>query len=231
MLFYHAWRKTNFKSDWLLKTDAQGHIISSWCKASKDNTKTAHCLICHKTFRCDNQGLQQVLQHAKTQLHVKLAGSIISGQQLVLTSGPSSNNSTSTAATSQENVQQLKSTGNLSCFSYKDETLRADLIWSLKVVSSHYSYASCDNIKDTLHAMFPGKIPDDFSMSSSKVSYMVSEATGPHFKKIVVDDVLNSQSTYTIHYDETTNAQIQKQLDIKIRFWSVVQGKVRVQVV
>ena len=159
---------------------------------------------------------------------MKLAGSIISGQQLVLTSGPSSNNSTSTAATSQENVQQLQSTGNLSCFSYKDETLRAELIWSLKVVSSHYSLASFDNIKDALNAMFPGKIPDDFSMSSSKVLYMVSEATGPHFKKIVVDDVLNSQSTYTIHYDETTNAQIQKQLDIKIRFWSVVQGKVRV---
>ena len=221
--------KTNFKSDWLLKTDAQGNKISSWCKPVKDNTKTAHCFICNKTFRCDNQGLQQVLQHAKTQLHVKLAGSIICGQQLVFTSGPPNNNSTSTAATSQEtDVQQLKSTGNLTCFSYKDESLRAELIWSLKVVSSHYSYASCDNIKDTLHAMFPGKIPDDFSMSSSKVSYMVSEATGPHFKKIVVDDVLNSQSMYTIHYDETTNAQIQKQLDIKIRFWSVAQGKVQV---
>ena len=24
--------KTNFKSDWLLKTDAQGNKISSWCK-------------------------------------------------------------------------------------------------------------------------------------------------------------------------------------------------------
>ena len=31
---------------------------------------------------------------------------------------------------------------------------------------------------------------------------------------------------YTVHYDETTNAQTQKQLDIKVRFWSPAQGKV-----
>ena len=74
--------------------------------------------------------------------------------------------------------------------------------------------------------MFPGKIPDAFSMSSSKVSYLISEATGPYFKRIVVDDILNSQSRYTVHYDETTNAQTQKQLDIKVRFWCPAQGKV-----
>ena len=45
-------------------------------------------------------------------------------------------------------------------------------------------------------------------MSSSKVSYLVSEATGPYFKQVVADDVKNSGSPFTIQYDETTNAQI-----------------------
>ena len=31
---------------------------------------------------------------------------------------------------------------------------------------------------------------------------------------------------YTVHYDETTNAQTQKQIDIKVRFWSPARGKV-----
>ena len=95
----------------------------------------------------------------------------------------------------------------------------------MKVVGSHYSYASCDNITETLDAMFPGKIPNNFTMSSSKVSYLVSEATGPYFKKIVADDVKNSGSPFTLQYDETTNTRVNKQLVIKIRYWSSAQSK------
>ena len=64
-------------------------------------------------------------------------------------------------------------------------------------------------------------------MSSSKVSYLVLEATGPYFKQVVADDVKNSGSPFTLQYDETTNAQINKQLDIKIRYWSSAQSEVR----
>ena len=95
-------------------------------------------------------------------------------------------------------------------------------------LSSSYSYASCDNIKDTLDAMFPGKIPDNFTLSSSKVSYLVSEATGPHFKQVVACDVKDSGSPFTLQYDETTNAQINEQPDIKIRYWSSAQSQVSV---
>ncbi|PFX25307.1 hypothetical protein AWC38_SpisGene10081 [Stylophora pistillata] len=111
-----------------------------------------------------------------------------------------------------------------------DEATKAELIWAMKMVGSHYSYASCDNIKETLDAMFPGKIPNNFTMSSSKVSYLISEVTGPYFKKIVTDDVKkNSGSPFTLQYDETTNALVNKQLDIKIRYWSSAQSKIVVQ--
>ena len=119
-----------------------------------------------------------------------------------------------------------KCSGTLQCISLKDEATRAELIWAMKVVSSHYSYASCDNIKDTLDAMFPGKVPENYTMSSSKVCYLVSEATGPYFKQVVADDVKNSGSPFTLQYDETTNAQINKQLDIKIRYWLSAQSQV-----
>ena len=54
---------------------------------------------------------------------------------------------------------------------------------------------------------------------------MVSEATGPYFKQVVADDVKNSGSPFTLQYDETTNAQINKQLDIKIRYCSSAQSQ------
>ena len=199
-----------------------------------------------KTFRCDNQGLPQLLQHSKGQSHKTLANEILSGSQMVFASTQSTGalktfcNTTSTSSVSTASVASTsvvskqqetqtgkkQSSGTLQCISLKDEATKAELIWAMKVVGSHYSYASCDNIKDTLDAMFPGKIPDNFTMSSSKVSYLVSEATRPYFKQIVADDVKNSGSPFTLQYDETTNAQVNKQLDIKIRYWSSAQSQV-----
>ena len=233
--------KTHFKKDWLLHTDGLGHKISSWCQLSNEVGK-AFCAICKKTFRCDNQGLPQLLQHARGQSHKTLAIEILSGSQMVFaptqstepgkTFGNLTTNvasvSTASVVSNQQETQTVKkqSSGTLQCISLKDEATKAELIWAMKVVGSHYSYASCDNINDTLEAMFPGKIPDNFTMSSSKVSYLVSEATGPYFKQVVADDVKNSGSPFTLQYDETTNAQVNKQLDIKIRYWSSAQSQV-----
>lgn len=171
--------KTHFKKDWLLHTDGQGHKISSWCQPSQEVGK-AFCFICKKTFLCNNQGLPQLLQHARGQSHKTLANEILGGSQMVFAStqstdarktcGNSSSNtafvSTATVVSKQQETHTGKQcSGALQCISLKDEATRAELIWAMKVVSSHYSYASCDNIKDTLDAMFPGKIPDNFTMS------------------------------------------------------------------
>lgn len=112
----------------------------------------------------------------------------------------------------------------MQCITYKDEAARDELIWAMKVVSTQYIYAFCDNIRDTLNAMAPRKITDNFTVSSSKVTHLVSEATRPHFKKIVADDVNSSTSPFTLQYDEASNSQVNKQLNIKIRYWSSVQS-------
>lgn len=80
----------------------------------------------------------------------------------------------------------------------------------MKTVNSHYSYASCDDLKATLNAMFPGRIPESFTMGSTKVSYLITDATGPYFHDCLIEDVLASETPYTIQYDETTNSQDKK---------------------
>ena len=75
--------------------------------------------------------------------------------------------------------------------------------------------------------MFPGKIPGIFTMSSSKLSYLISDGTGPYFNSLMVKYVTKSQKTpYLIHFDETTNNEGRKNLDIKIRYWSNNQNKI-----
>ena len=76
--------------------------------------------------------------------------------------------------------------------------------------------------------MFPGAIPNTFTMSSSKVSYLISEATGPFFHGLVVSDVKASKIPYSLQYDETTNKQVQKQRDISARYWSIAKNQVTV---
>ena len=116
----------------------------------------------------------------------------------------------------------------LGIMSEKDDATAAELIWSMKVTSSHFSYASYDDIKETFEAMFPGAVPKNFSLSSSKVSYMISDAIGPYFHKMLIDDIKLSNSPIVLLYDETTNAQHLKQLDIQVRYWSKQQEQVEV---
>ena len=76
--------------------------------------------------------------------------------------------------------------------------------------------------------MFPEIIPKTFSMSLSKVSYLISEAVGPYFNTLNTENVRKSSSLFTIYYDETPNKQVKKQHDIKIRFWLETGSAIKV---
>ena len=76
--------------------------------------------------------------------------------------------------------------------------------------------------------MFPGIIPETFLMNSSKILYLIFKAVDPYFNTLDTEDVKKSSSLFTIHYDKTTNKQVKKQLDIKIRFWSEIDSAVKV---
>ncbi|KAG1669721.1 Transmembrane and coiled-coil domains protein 1 [Nymphon striatum] len=54
----------------------------------------------------------------------------------------------------------------------------------------------------------------------TKVSYLISDGLGPHFKLNLSQEIANSGYGYTIQYDETGTFQGRKQCYILIRFWS-----------
>ena len=75
--------------------------------------------------------------------------------------------------------------------------------------------------------MFPGIILETYSISSIKISYLISEAVGPYFNTINIKDVKKSSSPFTICYNETTNKQVKKQLGIELKFSSETDSAVR----
>ena len=47
----------------------------------------------------------------------------------------------------------------------------------------------------------------------------------PHLRKEVVDDVNKSDLPFSMHFDETT-AQVKKQMDLTLRYWSPTHNEV-----
>ena len=114
-----------------------------------------------------------------------------------------------------------KSSNWLACFNYSNRIIRSELIWSLYVISQNLRYSSCDNIT-VLNAVFPGLIPEITQCD------LISQAVGPYFNILNIEDVKKNNSLFTIYYTETTNKKVKKQLDIKIRFWSETDSTVKV---
>ena len=75
--------------------------------------------------------------------------------------------------------------------------------------------------------MFPdSKIAAKFSLSRTSSSYMISEGMAPYFRKSIVQDLLNSDLPFSMHFDETTTPQVKKQMDLTLRYWSPTHNKV-----
>ena len=75
--------------------------------------------------------------------------------------------------------------------------------------------------------MFPGIILETYSISSIKISYLISEVVGPYFNTINIKDVKKSSSPFTMCYNETTNKQTKKRLGIELKFSSETDSAVK----
>lgn len=88
-------------------------------------------------------------------------------------------NNSQTEDTLAEN-SKLTTFSAIHLYSISDQSVVAELIWALKVVSSNYSFASSDGIVEVFQTMFSDAIPKGFSMSRSKLTYLITDALGPY---------------------------------------------------
>ena len=73
-------------------------------------------------------------------------------------------------------------------------------------------------------------VAHSMTMSRMKMSYLIGHGLGPYFLQKTIDDILKSSDPYyTIHFDETTTAQVKKQMDVLVRYFSETDGEVKVR--
>ena len=63
--------------------------------------------------------------------------------------------------------------------------------------------------------MLPEIILETFSMSPSKISYLIFQPVGSYFNTINIEDVKKSSSSFTIFDKEITNKQVKNSVALK----------------
>lgn len=212
---------THFSSEWLKGTDENGHQIKDWCTESEDDKFCAYCLLCKKPVDIRNRGKGQLISHANGKKHKEFAvRAFAKGQTKLVAVGINSNTGEKIMRVNQAGA----STGPSGSLEWRltadEEVAKAEIIWTLKVAESGYSYASCSSLNEEFRTMFPdSKIAKSFALGADKVSYGIAYGLGPFFHGEVVREVRDTDALYTLSFDEATNDCGSKQLDIHLRWW------------
>ena len=167
----------------------------------------AYCFVCKKTFELGKMGEGALVSHQKSKKHVQLIKA--AKPAVPLANFLSSHQQESAEPTSASTGKSVEA----HCVSASD-ILKAEILWTLKVVSSHYSYKSCEDNGKIFAAMFPDcQTAQNFKCGERKTSYLATFGIAPHFVSLLKQKV-KAETSYVLLFDETLNKEMQeKQLN------------------
>ena len=160
--------------------------------------------MCCKSTHCGNSGLLQLLQHAQRwQTHIKLVKIVCSDSQSRVKLGGAQ------CSLAKQSVNTVGAAGKSCCISLsnmKENTTKAEVIWAAKIAKCNFSFRSNDGIGDTFWSMFTNpETLKTFSMSRSKLSYLMAYGLGPVFKEQLFYDVRCSGSPFSLQNESQVN--------------------------
>ena len=110
---------------------------------------------------------------------------------------------------------------SMDTYAAKDDTLRAEILWAMKCLHSHYSCNSSSSVHKLFQTMFPDSaIAKQFSCGKTKCLYLIKYGLAPYFHQKVVDTIQKPGCLFTVCFDESFNRVIQEeQMDLVLHFW------------
>ena len=100
-----------------------------------------------------------------------------------------------------------------------EEVLHAEVLWVIKVVTSHYSFSSYRVISCLLFKVFPNiQIAQSSSCGATKCAYFADFGIYPYFYELIIEKIC-AVKYYTLSFDESLKQINQKKLkDMTVRF-------------
>lgn len=153
------------------------------CRTILRDLFSFYCSILNTSHVC-YKGSYALLHHVRTAEHkenVKNVDVKIMPNQLHLS-----------GASSMEIGKLTKVPMNFGAYLVWDETTVAEITWTLKMIESGYSGKSADGIAYVVGKMFRDTVVKNIFFWRTKFAYFLTEALGPHFRKMTLDEVSNS---------------------------------------
>ena len=70
-----------------------------------------------------------------------------------------------------------------------NDTLTSEICWTIKGITSHYSYKSCENVGHIFQLMFPDSlIAQTFACAERKSSYLATFRIATHFVTLLKEN-------------------------------------------
>lgn len=175
------------------------------------------CILCNITISCAQHGAAAVKRHATMKKHLETAAK-----------HRDKNGVLQPPKTVQATIDF--STGRPRA-SVQDQVCEAEAIFVMSVVSKSIPYSWADTATDMYKRMFPDSdIAKNFSCGRTKLSYIVSDGLGPHFKSKIIAELCRPNVFFSLMIDETPKPEQRvQQLDVLIRYFSESQKQVVVE--
>ena len=205
-IFSDAWLSDSRFSGWLKR------IHNKW---------EAYCVYCQKSFDIYNMGVASLSSHASGKKHSDIH------MQRSRNTGTTFFGNSSTGEVQQTNKKgnlvrkENKVQKKLDSVTVPTNALRAEVLWTLKVISSHYSLRSCLGLKELFEAMFcNSEIAKSFKLSKTKCDCFINFGLAPYFKDLLVKEI-KAANIFVVSFDESLNKVLQEeQMDVQVRYWN-----------
>lgn len=233
-------KTTNFQLDWINPETSEDW--SKWLFPVSNDSKRAYCKICSRSFSLSNMGRQAIISHSTSSKHIAQKKEIASHDSIANFFKPgSSSSATPTPAVSDSLTvscvlptptigcsSQLSSRSSINPFIISEATTKAEILWALKCIWSHYSYRSCENIQELWSMMFTdSEIAKQLTLGKTKMAYIVSFGLAQYFTASLLKTI-QICPFYVICFDEAFNRISQRcQMDLVIRYWDDLNGLVQ----
>lgn len=206
--------KCRFQRSWLNNDNYR-----EWLAPDVSNPHKARCKICCKCFDITAMGESAVKSHQKSAKHsenMQAAGSSGTMKSFLTISESRPNEPHPVPSQSSDLMDACKK---------HELVMDAEILWTLKVITSHYSYRSSAHVNELFKKMFPdSEVAQAFTCGEQKCSYIACHGLRPFFLSSLRQEIGNSDY-YVVLFDESLNEHCQqKQMDVHLRYWDASQS-------
>ena len=200
----------------------------------------AYCKLCCKAIELSNMGKRALTSHADSKGHKRAASSRHTStkmEQFVKTEKERSVESKEESSTtetltiplppdapSSSHSSQQEGPGTsqqlLQTYLKGESVLKAEVLWAMKSVLSHFSFRASADIGGVFQNMFPDSaIAKKFACRKTKVNYLICFGITPYFKEKLLHKVKEAEC-FTVSFDEALNKDFQtEQMDVNVRYF------------